>query len=68
MPVCAEVLPSAFFCQSNSTATDVYSVVGVLLGPLLGFLDGLSFVVLPVVGDGLVQGVVAVWSRHQSLD
>ena len=36
--------------------------------PLLGPLDGTFLVLLPKVGDLLIQGVVEVGERHQGLD
>ena len=44
------------------------SVVGVLRRPLLGLIDGSLLVGSPVVGNGLVERVVAVGCRHQGLD
>ena len=44
------------------------SVVGVLLRPLLGLIDGSLLVSSPVVGNCLIEWVVAVGCRHQGLD
>ena len=44
------------------------SVVGVLLGPLTGLLDGAVLVVLPVVSNSLVKRVLNVGGRHEGLD
>jgi len=44
------------------------SLVGILLSPLSGLVDGSLLVGLPVVGNALIEWVIAVWCRHQSLD
>lgn len=44
------------------------SIVSILLGPLTSFIDCLVLVVLPVVGDGLIKGVIAVRGGHEGLD
>lgn len=46
----------------------MHSLRGMLESPLLGLLDGTFLVLLPVVGDLLIQGVVQVGQRHQGLD
>ena len=45
-----------------------HSLGGVLEGPLLGYFNGFCLVLLPLVGDRLVQGVVEVRTRHQGLN
>ena len=44
------------------------SVVGVLESPLLSLLDGLLLVGLPGISDFLIQWIIQVGQRHQSLD
>ena len=41
---------------------------GVLHGPLLGFSHSSALIFLPVIGDSLIERIVNVWGRHQSLD
>ena len=43
-------------------------MIGVLEGPLLGLLDSTLLISLPGIGDLLIQRIVQVWERHQSLD
>ena len=61
-------LPSACHLFFHATTADVCSVVGILLSPFLGLLDGVLLILLPVVSDGLVERVVAVGSRQKCLD
>lgn len=43
-------------------------VVGILLGPFTGALDRTVLIVLPVICNGLIQGIVDVWCGHERLD
>ena len=54
--------------RSSGEVSLARSIVGVLGGPLAGLSDGTVLVVLPVLGNGLIERVIAVGGRHQSLD
>ena len=43
-------------------------MIGVLEGPLLGLLDSTLLISFPGIGDLLIQRIIQVWERHQSLD
>ena len=60
--------PSFLSLVFTATTSDVCSVVGVLLGPFLGLLDGVLLILFPVVGDSLVERVVAVGGGEECLD
>ena len=54
--------------NSDSAVEGVSSFVGVLTGPVGGFLEGTILVILPVVCDLLVKRVVQVGSGHEHHD
>ena len=53
---------------SHATTPDVCSVVGILLSPLLGFLNGFVLIAPPVFGDLLIKRIITVRGGHESLD
>ena len=53
---------------SHATTPDVCSVVGILLGPLFGLLNGFALVVFPVISDCLVKGIITVRGGHEGLN
>lgn len=58
----------SFYDLETRESSLARSIVGVLLGPLLGLVNRAILVVLPVVGNSLIKRVVYVGCGHKGLD